>query len=156
GLNLDAAPSAQLLPPESIVWLSDTLARGPDEAERSIAEVTGPGALPESLLSALDGKLALTAGLAEVAYLAQVTYDDGTRSHVLVFIDPVPGAEADLARAMSEALIFSGVPAGQLDVLFLQANQAKSAVFARHGLRIDLPKPDVPVKPIETAPPKLR
>ena len=68
--------------------------------------------LPESLIAALDTKLAIAAGLAKLAYLAGVKYEDGVQSHLLVFVDHVPGAEDALAKLVSEALIFSGVEAG--------------------------------------------
>ncbi|MFO6463865.1 SseB family protein [Jannaschia sp. KMU-145] len=156
-LNLDDAPSAQLLPPEAIGWLADTLAHAPEEAERRIAEVTAPGGLPDALLTALDGKLTLAAGLARTAYLAGVTYTDGARGHILGVVDPVPGAEPDLARAVSEALVFSGLDAGQIDVTFLRAAQPLAASLARHGLRIDLPQPEPPGPASDPdAPPRLR
>ena len=157
GLNLDDAPSAQLLPPEAIAWLVETLSTAPEEAERRIAEVAPPGNLPDALLTALDAKLPLMAGLARLAYLAGVTYEDGARSHVLGFVDAVPGAEGDLARAVSEALVFSGLEAGSLDVTFLRASQPLAATLARHGLRIDLPEPESAVQLRDPdAPPRLR
>ncbi|WGH78980.1 SseB family protein [Jannaschia ovalis] len=157
GLNLEDAPSAQLLPPEAVAWLVETLSTAPAEEERRIREIAPPGALPDDLLTALDGKLRLTAGLARTAYLAGVTYEDGVRSHVLGIVDAVPGAEADLARAVSEALIFSGLEAGSLDVTFLRASQPLAATLARHGLRIDLPAPESAVQLRDPdAPPRLR
>lgn len=158
-LNLDDAPSAQLLEPTSIAWLAETLANAPEEADRRIDTVTPPGALPETLITALDAKLSLAAGLARVAYLAGVLYEDGARGHLLGFVDAVPGAEADLARAVSEALIFSGLDAGQIDVTFLRAQQPLAATLSRHGLRIDLPRVEPMEKragPAPDAPPRLR
>ena len=117
-----------------------------------------PGALPERLLTALDAKLPAMAGLARTAYLAGATYDGGAAGHVLAFVDAVPGAEHDLARAVHEALVFSGVEAGALDVTMLRASNPLAAALARHGLRIDLPQPEEPMRveaPPE-APPKLR
>ncbi|CUH39664.1 hypothetical protein JSE7799_02391 [Jannaschia seosinensis] len=156
-LNLDEAPSAQLLPPEAIEWLARTLAHAPAEEAAQVEEIGPPGHLPENLLAALDAKLSLTAGLARMAYLAQATYSGGARSHMLAFVDAVPGAEPDLARAVSEALVFSGLDAGQIDVTFLRASQPLAARLARHGLRIDLPEPE-PTMLIRDpdAPPRLR
>ncbi|WP_299815206.1 SseB family protein [uncultured Jannaschia sp.] len=156
-LNLEDAPSAQLLPPEAIDWLLRTLSHAPAEEERRVSTITPPGNLPELLLVALDSKLRLAAGLARQAYLVGVTYTDRSRSHMLGIVDPVPGAEPDLARAVSEALIFSGLDAGSLDVTFLRASQPFAATLARHGLRIDLPDPPAtgPVRAPD-APPRLR
>lgn len=139
GLNLEDAPSAQLLDPAAMAWLDRTLAHAPEQTEGRIEEITPPGHLPEALLTALDAKLGLAAGLASTAYLAGVRYHEGGQSHLLGFVDAVPGAEPDLARAVSEALVFSGLDAGSLDVTFLRAAQPLAASLARHGLRIDLP-----------------
>lgn len=156
-LNLDDAPSAQLLDPSAMAWLTKTLAHAPEEAEQKIEEVTSPGALPEVLLTALDTKLGLAVGLARTGYLAGVTYAGGAKGHILGFVDTVPGAEPDLARAVSEALIFSGLDAGQIDVTFLRAQQPLAATLARHGLRIDMPQPEAPgPKRDPNAPPRLR
>ncbi|SDZ13452.1 hypothetical protein SAMN05444004_106166 [Jannaschia faecimaris] len=157
GINLDDAPSAQLLDPSAMTWLAETLAHAPEEAEQKIEEVTSPGALPDALLTALDAKLGLAVGLARTGYLAGVTYDGGAKGHVLGFVDTVPGAEPDLARAVSEALIFSGLDAGQIDVTFLRAQQPLAATLARHGLRIDMPQPDARGPSRDPAsPPRLR
>jgi hypothetical protein len=157
GLNLGEAPSAQMLEPAAIAWLAQTLSAAPVENARRIREVAPPGALPDRLLEALDAKLRLAGGLARMGYLAQATYEDGARDHVLAFVDPVPGAEPDLARTVSEALVFSGLEAGRLDVTFLRADQRLAASLARHGLRIDLPAPE-PEGPSRdpAAPPRLR
>ena len=77
GLNLEDAPSAQLLDPAAMAWLDRTLAHAPEEAEGRIEEITPPGHLPEALLTALDAKLGLAAGLASTAYLAGVRYHEG-------------------------------------------------------------------------------
>jgi hypothetical protein len=159
GLNLEDAPSAQILPPDAIAWLATTLAAAPEEAERRIDRVTPPGDLPEELLTALDAKLRLTTGLARSAYLAGVDWEGGGRGHVLAFVDPVPGAEPDLARAVREALVFSGLEAGSLDVTFLRVAETRTATLARHGLRIDLPQPEAPPEPKAPGsggPPRLR
>lgn len=156
-LNLDEAPSAQLLPPEAIGWLAGTLAHRPAETTARIDRITPPGHIPKALLVALDGKLALAAGLAAGAYLAGAVYEDGRSTHVLAFVDAVPGAEGELARAVSEALVFSGLDAGELDVTFLRSARPLAATLARHGLHIDLPAAETP-RPLRDpdAPPRLR
>ncbi|MFD1344812.1 SseB family protein, partial [Litorisediminicola beolgyonensis] len=55
-----------------------------------------------------------------------------------------PGAEAALARAVNEALVFSGVEAGALDVTFVADSDPLAARLARVGLRFDLPIPEEP------------
>ncbi len=141
GLNLEVAPSSILIPADAVDWLARTLGEGPEEAEARPVEVLSPKGLPETLLSALDTKLALGAGLARKAYLAAVIYDDDSRGHLLGLTGTTPGAESALARAVNEALVFSGIEAGALDVVFLADSDPLTAKLARVGLRFDLPEP---------------
>ena len=160
-LNLEVAPSAMLIPAEAVDWLVATLSHGPDETEARLTEVSAPGGLPEAVVSGLDRKLAIAAGLARFAYLAAATYEDGTRGHVLAFVDAVEGAEKALASAAGEALTFSGIEAGMMDVLFVRASDSLAAHLAKVGLRFDLPEPETPHVPGAPGmnpekPPKLR
>ncbi len=138
-LNL-GAPSSILMPSEAVEWLAGTLSEGPEEVEETPEEILAPTGLPEILITALDTKLAIARGLARMAYLCAVRYAGGRRSHLLAFVDPIPGAEPALARAANEALTFSGVEAGQMDVGFFQASDPVCASFAKVGLRFDLPE----------------
>ncbi len=160
GLNLDTAPSAMLLPPDAIAWLADTLATGPEEAQGRIAAVRPPDPVPEVLLSALDTKLGTAGGLARSAYLVSVDYEDGARATLLAFVDAGPGTEPALAGAVREALVFSGIEAGAIDVSFVAASDSLAAALARHGVRFDLPEPVRPTRVAPgsdpSAPPKLR
>lgn len=155
GLNLDVAPSATLLPPDAVAWLASTLAKGPSEAEARPVEVAPPGNVPEDLLTALDAKLAGAAGLARRAWLAGVTYDTGASGHLLGFAGAAPGAEPALARAVNEALVFSGIEAGALDVVFLRDSDPLAARLARVGLRFDLPKEPAATGPTPPTPPGM-
>ncbi|SLN33505.1 hypothetical protein AQS8620_01152 [Aquimixticola soesokkakensis] len=142
GVNLNVAPSQILLPAEAVDWLHATLGAEPEEALGAPEEIMPPRGLPESLIVALDTKLAIAGGLARAAYLAGVRYDTGAQSHLLAFVDHVPGSEGALARLVHEALIFSGVEAGVLDVAFFRPTDPLCAPLARHGLRFDLPVPE--------------
>ncbi len=161
GVNLGVAPSSMLLPPEALDWLAETLDGGPEEAEALPQEFLAP-AVPEAVVAALDAKLARAGGLAVAAVLAGVVYRDGRRGHLLALLDAAEGAEGPLARAMHEALVFSGIEAGELDVVFLAAGSPAAAAMARVGLRFDLPEPQVqdlaPAAPgmDPSRPPKLR
>ncbi|EPX76358.1 SseB family protein [Salipiger mucosus] len=152
GVNLEVAPSSTLLPAEAVDWLAGTLGHGPAEAEAQVSEVSAPAGLPEALLTALDTKLATAAGFARCAWLAGAAYADGTRGHLLAFAGAVPGAEDALARAVNEALVFSGIEAGALDVLFLRDSDELAARLARVGLRFDLPEPATPEEAERPAP----
>ncbi|GGE35027.1 hypothetical protein GCM10011360_23540 [Primorskyibacter flagellatus] len=152
GLNLEVAPSSILIPPPAVDWLAATLAESPSEVEERIAEFTRPGVLPETLLAALDTKLAMAGALARSAYLVGTVSESGSRGHLLAFIDARPGAEPALAKAAGEALTFSGLDAGVLDVGFFAATDTAAAALARHGLRFDLPEPAAPDREQRAAP----
>lgn len=161
GLNLDVAPSQTLLPAEAIDWLQDTLANTPGETTARIIEVQVPAGLPERLLEALDAKLATAMGLADSAYLAAAHYEGGARGHILAFVAAVPEAEPALARAVAEALTFSGIEAGALDVAFFRAGDPVVAHLDHVGLRFDLPQLQAPAPRAApgsdpSMPPKLR
>ena len=163
GINLGVAPSSMLLPDFAVDWLAETLAHGPEETE-ALPEAFGvPKGLPQSLVEGLDAKLARAGGLAAHALLAAVTYQGGRQGHMLAFVDAQPGAEAALARAASEALTFSGVEAGEMDVAFLTTGTPVTEAMARVALRFDLPEPvaEAPAAPSAPGmdpaqPPRLR
>jgi len=142
GLNLGVAPSSFLIGAEGVDWLAETLAQGPVEAEARPLSFHPPGGLPEGLMLALDGKLARAGGLAQAALLAGVVYEGGRRGHLLAFVDAATGAEAALARAAGEALTFSGIEAGEMDVVFLAGADPALVPLARVALRFDLAPPE--------------
>lgn len=163
GVNLEVAPSQMLIPPEAVTWLSETLAHSPDEVEARAEELYAPKGLPENLLTALDAKLATTAGLAQNAYLVAIRYEGGATGHMLGFIGTADGAQSALAKAAGEALTFSGIEAGSIDVGFFDASDPMTAAMAKVGLRFELPKVAVREETVRMAPgsdpskpPKLR
>ena len=143
GVNLGVAPSSMLLPAEAMDWLALALETGPQAVEGKPEEFLAPKGLPEALLTGLDAKLARAGGLASGALLAAVVYAGGRRGHMLAFLDAAPGAQDALARSVSEALVFSGVEAGELDVAFLQGEGPVAVAMARVALRFDLPLVEV-------------
>jgi hypothetical protein len=160
-LNPDVAPSAMLVPPEAVDWLAETLGDAPPIAEARIEEVFVPKGLPEIVVSALDQRLAAAGGMAQAAWLVAARFAGGRRGHVLAVVGAAAGAESALAEAVSEALRFSGVAAGAVDVTFVACDSPVVARLARVGLRFDLPTPAMPVAPgapgMDPArPPKLK
>ncbi|MGR3484127.1 MAG: SseB family protein [Paracoccaceae bacterium] len=149
-----------LLSPDQVAWLRDTLGVAPVQDAARIEELSAPSGLPEALVAALDRKLAGAAGLARAAWLSAVRYEGGAASHLVAFVDAAEGAEAPLAQAVAEALTFSGLEAGALDVTFLRAADPAAAHLARVGLRFDLPEATRPARPPAPpgmdGPPKLR
>ena len=163
GINLGVAPSGMVLPAEAVDWLAGMLEAAPEEVEAVPESFSAPKGLPDALVAGLDAKLAKAGGLAGAALLAGVTYRGGRRGHMLAFVDAVEGAEAALARAAGEALAFSGVEAGEMDVAFLRTGDAAAAAMARVALRFDLPAsvraaPEGPAAPGSdpARPPRLR
>ncbi|RYH02134.1 SseB family protein [Salipiger sp. IMCC34102] len=163
GVNLKVAPSAMLIPPDGVEWLIGTLSHAPEQTEARLVGISRPTGLPESVFDALDRKLSKTAGLAETAWLVAAEYEDGAKGHVLGFVGAEESAQAALAHAAGEALTFSGIDAGVMDVVFVGAGDEMAKRLERVGLRFDLPKfvratPEVPVAPGSdpTMPPKLR
>ena len=162
-LNLQVAPSAMLVPADAVDWLAATLDHAPQQSEARLTGVSRPAGLPEAVFDALDRKLSRCAGLADHALLVAADYADGARGHVLAFIDAPETAHAALAHAAGEALTFSGIEAGVMDVMFVASSDAVAARLGRVGLRFDLPvlqraTPAVPMAPGSdpAAPPKLR
>ena len=160
GVNLDVAPSAILLPAQALDWLAETLARRPERVEARPAEIAPPDGLPERLLEALDAKLPAMAGLADEAFLAAVRYADGRRGSLMAFRGVRPGAETPLAAAVGEAVAFSGLDMGELDVAFPE-DPAQYDRLARSALRFVLPEPETPEPPRAPGsdpgrPPRLR
>lgn len=161
GLNLWDNPSAFLLPAGTIAWLHDALAEAPDAIEETPETFSAPKGLPEVLITAIDARLAAAEGLAKMAYLAGVTYSGGRPGHILAFVDAVGGAEEALAGTIQQALVFSGLEAGILDVTFLKATDPSAAQLSRVGLRFDLPQAQIATLPSApgmdpSKPPKLR
>jgi hypothetical protein len=155
GVNLGAA-SEMLLDAAGVDWLAQTLQTVPEQTEAGIAGFHAPH-VPEVLVAALVAKLR---GAVAQGLLAGVTYRDGRRGHVLALLDA--SNEAALAQGASEALVFSGVEAGEMDVLFLRSQDAVVQAIARVARVLDLTvvvsAPDGPKPPgmDPEKPPRLR
>lgn len=152
GLNLGVAPSAFVLAAEAVNWLADMIDRVPSEVSAVPRSFSAPGGLPEVLLRALDSKLARAGALASSAFLAGVTYADGRIGHILALVGAEVGAEPALANAVNEGLAFSGVEAGELDVVFLSPDDPVLARMKPVALRFDLTQPDQPARAASAAP----
>ncbi len=140
GVNLSVAPSSILLPDTAVTWLAKTLSVKPETSQAKPVAIYAPSAVPEVLLTSLDTKLAAMAGVAKAAYLAEVSYEDAPRTHVIAFIEAIEQAQSAITTAVSEALTFSGIEAGTLDVMFLRASDPICAELAKVALRFDLPE----------------
>lgn len=153
GLNFGSgAASEALLPPDALRWLCEMLEAVPAEVEATPAQFFAPQGLPDALSDALRFTLGGAAGLARAALLAGVRYQDGRFGHMLAVIDAVPGAEEALARAMAEALAFSGLEAGELDVTFLGSDDPAVLALARVAAVFEVPDRVVEVAVERAAP----
>ncbi len=139
-VNLGVAASEILLPAGAMAWLRDTLAQEAGAVEARIDSVLPPKGLPETLITAIDSKLATATGMAAGAFLVAVEYTGGGRGHLLAFVGAIPRAQDALVRAASEALTFSGIEAGAMDVGFFGPDDPAVAKMAKVGLRFDLPQ----------------
>lgn len=156
GINLGVADSAMLLPPEALDWLTETLAHRPVEAEGRVASFAAPELPPAVLgllLPAFEAKFDQLVGVASHAALAGVTYEDGRRSHVLAILGAPETARAGIAKAMAEALAFSGLDAGELDVTFLAAEDPAAEVVLTKALVLHLPEAEAAAAEAEPAQP---
>lgn len=130
-INLEQ-PSQMLLDADALLWFSQTLQAVPDQTEATVAAFHPPH-VPDVLITALEDKLR---GAVRAALLCGVTYTDGRRGHVLALLD-AKDAEP-LAQGASEALVFSGIEAGEMDVVFLQGNDKAVAAMAKVARVLDL------------------
>ena len=140
GVNLSVAPSSILLPDTAVTWLANILSVKPETAQAKPVAIYAPSAIPEVLLTSLDTKLATMAGVAKAAYLAEVAYEDAPKTHVIAFVEAIEQAQDAITTAVSEALTFSGIEAGTLDVMFLRGSDPICAELAKVALRFDLPE----------------
>lgn len=159
-LNPEVAPSAMLIAPEGVDWLAETLAVSAQAMSGRARAFVPPEDVPDMLIAALDARLARAAGLAASAWLAGAEWDGGARGLVLAYVGALPEAEAALAGTVAEALAFSGLGAGWLDVMFLPPDSVAAQAVARVGLGFDL-TPGAPPAPAAPGmdpdrPPKLR
>lgn len=162
GIALNAElPSAMLIPPDAVDWLAATLAEGPIQVNTRPRSFHKPLDLPDDLMTALEGGLASATGLAAVAWLAGITYEDNSRGHVVVFAGAAPGAEPALATTVREALVFSGHEEGWLDVAFLPVDDPTLGALAGFGRPLPIPAPEpvagrAPPGSDPARPPRLR
>ena len=147
GINLGVAPSSFLMDAEAVDWLDAMLPGPPAEVAARPVCFAAPRGLPAALAGALDARFASAGGLAAGAGIASVTYDDGRSGHMVAFVGAVAGAERALAAAVAEALAFSGLDAGEIDVAFLSRDDPATARFARAALMFEVPGPSASAAP---------
>ena len=161
GLNLGAGAGCEtVLAAGSLEWLTRMLTQeAPQQHQAQIARLAAP-LLPEGVRAAL---VALLPAQGRGA-LAQVEYTDGGWGHVLALSGLAEGDAARMARAVTEALAFSGLDAAALDLVFTEAGSALFQRIAAAGLTVQplpraaAPQPAAPQGPgtDPAKPPRLR
>lgn len=148
GLNLGTgAASEMILPPDAVDWLMQMLDQ--TQAQQVQAQVVRFEAphVPEVVLRALAGAISGGAGC-----LAGVIYDDGRQGVMLAMTGVAAMDEARVARAVTEALAFSGLDASEMDVVFVALGDAVLARMAEVGLVFQAAVPTAPVEAERKAP----
>lgn len=122
-VNLEAAPSAFVMPAEAVDWLHGALNQSPEEATGQLAPWVEPQdlALGVAFFRKFDGKPLPAASV----WFAGLRRDKDTAVHAFVFVDVVAGFEEALAKATSETVMFAGHDPAGVEILFLTADQAK-------------------------------
>ena len=141
GLNLGSgAASEVILHPEALEWMVQMLDQAPPRtAVEQIAGFEAP-VVPKKVLKTLPAALSG----AERAYLVGVRYRSGRREQLLAVIGVAERDEARVARAVNEALAFSGIDAGAMDLAFVTAEDGVLARMA--GLALVFEPPLAPAK----------
>lgn len=151
GVNLNDPVSAWLMAPYAIDWLSELLETKPEESRGRPVMVMAPEALDPALSEALAVAISGAGGMALGAGLVQAAWGDGTEALLLTYIGARDTAEAPLSRALAEALAFSGLESGSVDVVFLPPDDAFVAHIMAVGQPLQLP--ELPPEPPKPAPP---
>lgn len=148
GLNTGAEAPSFLLPPDAVDWLAGMVQVAPEVGVARLVAFGPPGALPPVLAEGLAARLSQAAGLAEAAVLGIADLAGGGRRLTLALVGAAAGAEPALARMVAEAVAFSGLETGVLDVVFLPSGAAGLGA----GLRLDMTPPQAAPR-IAPAPP---
>lgn len=161
GLNLGSGVSDFVLSPQGVAWLADTSVADVAAGEARLTALHPPTGIPDAVIEEIDARMAAFEGQAARAYLARAEAEGGGNLHVLAVIGADEAARTSIAGAVNSALVFSGIEAASLDVMFLDPGGALEARFEAVGLRIDLPEPEAPSVPQPPGldpdvPPKLR
>lgn len=128
---------AELLGPEALDWLMQTLSAPAPGAVMAQARSYGPPMLSPAVLSllvpALERRLSGLPGL-EAAALVQAVWQDGSTGHLLAVSGLPHPAWPAVSQAVAEALALSGAALDQLDVVFPAPERMKAILTA--GLRL--------------------
>lgn len=151
-LNLEVAPSAELLPPEAVAWLVGRLAAlsapVPEAGALAPDDLGPPGADAATLAAALAPALGRAGGLVRAAFLLSAPGPGGAAAPLVAFVGALPGAEGPLARAVAEtALLGAGAAAPAVAFLAPGHPLARAAAARGRALPLGRPPPAAPAPP---------
>ena len=151
----DGVGRAELLDPDALAWLTQTLQAPAPQVDTDRIEAYLPPALPESdlalLVPVLERRLSHLPGL-QAAVLVQARWAQGGGGHLLALSGLPEPAQAPVARAVAEALTLSGAGLARLDVVFPGPGRMRAITAA--GLALNPARFAAPESaPAATAPP---
>lgn len=140
GVNL-GSEAAWLMAPYAVDWLAGLLEARPAETRGRPTAISRPEVIDPDLAEALAVAVSGAGGLAAAAVLAEAAWADGGRGLLLAYLGAKPEAEEQLARALAEAMAFSGYENGMVDVLFLGQGDPSARALLALGQPLTLPEP---------------
>ena len=152
GLGVNLGSGADwLMADYAVDWLAGLLGSVPSETRGLPVSMEGPGEVDPRVAEALAVALSGAGGLAAGAVLARAEWADGSEGLLLAYLGASEASEPALARALAEAIAFSGLEEGLLDVVFLEPEDATARHLLAIGQPLRLPEPPKAVP--ERAPP---
>lgn len=151
GLNLGTPDSVWLMGSHAVDWLAAVLGQTPAETRGRPIAIHTPGALEPELAEALEVAVSGAGGLAAAAVLVRAAWQDGGQGLLLAWLGARSSVEPALARALAEALAFSGLDQAAVDMVFLPDTDPVARQILALGRSIPLPPP--PAAPPEPQPP---
>ncbi|WP_347311230.1 SseB family protein [Defluviimonas sp. SAOS-178_SWC] len=124
-VNMGDAPSAMLIPGDAIDWICDTLEDTasktpvPASASGRFKALLAPHNFPDTLLLALNDRLATLSDAYDKALLLRAEYDDGQSGYLVAFSAVEDGDRGMIAASVNDALAsFRGKDVA-LDIAFM-------------------------------------
>ena len=143
GLNLNVAPTSQILTPEILDWVSALLSVDSTLMVDQVAGFSADCQLSDDDRTALTDRLVNFTGVVKAAYICGVTYADGATADALFFIDCDQDIEADLFTAMIETQKFAMDSSADLAIKFISSDSPALPEIQRHGHQLHIPAPIV-------------
>ena len=154
GLNLNVAPTSQILTPEILVWLSDLLSVDSTLLQDQAVGFTANCQSSSDDIAAISSRLENFAGRVSAAYMCGISYSDGVTADALIVVDCDPSVEADLFTAVIETQKFAENNATDLAIKFITSSNPTLSEIRRIGQEIHIPK-TIPSHPAQPKPPGM-